>query len=882
MCSFARKERRTLGRAARRRSRRLDCESLESRRVLDAVTWDFGFNEPQLPLGWSTGSADLVEPFPWTVENGAVTGRTGGEGAEFWQDHSWVETPTFRFLDPDDAIIEFDFQHDGFLPDSDTFLDCLIVTLQDPDTDPADDPNDDPSSCSARDGQLKVFEHVNSEPVDESFEDFPPVETEPNKGYRLRFRASDYDQSASNDGIRISNISITGIVEEADLVIDVEASPDSVTSGGQAIQYDIRVTNYGPVDATNVRVNENLAAGLTRSTTTCPGGAVADCSLDTILSGTWVEYSLTATASAQAVGTAVSTFGVVTSTPDPDPTNETASGSTVVTHGPQPPVAADDAASTDKASPIQIPASDLLLNDNDANGDPLTVTSVDDSSTKGTVVLAGTTVTYDPNGQFPNLGEGETATDTFDYTISDGNGGTSTATVTVTIDGMNDDPVATNDQVSTDGNLPLQIPSSQLLGNDTDTNGDVLILTSVDDSSTKGTVVLAGMTVTYDPNGQFPNLGEGETATDTFDYTISDGNGGTSTATVTVTIGGVNDDPVATNDQVSTDDSLPLQIPSSQLLGNDTDTNGDVLTLTSVDDSSTKGTVVLAGTTVTYDPNGQFPNLGEGETATDTFDYTISDGNGGTSTATVTVTIDGMNDDPVAIDDQVSTDNDSPLKVSISELLENDSDSNGDDLSVTMIDDGQTRGKVELLGDRISYDPTGQFDGLALDETATDTFSYTVSDGRGGQDAGTVTVTIRPRVPGDSNRDRLFDSSDLIRVFQAGEYEDDEPLNSTFEEGDWNGDGDFDSSDMIFVFQLGHYALGARPTIQPSDMLTRGLFHYDDAWNERRKRISEALRDWSSFADVEEFDRDAFSQDLRRLEWDTCVDHLQLERGDHG
>ena len=63
---------------------------------------------------------------------------------------------------------------------------------------------------------------------------------------------------------------------------------------------------------------------------------------------------------------------------------------------------------------------------------------------------------------------------------------------------------------------------------------------------------------------------------------------------------------------------------------------------------------------------------------------------------------------------------------------------------------------------------------------------------------------------GDVNDDCIFNSTDLIAVFQAGEYEDEIDGNSTHEEGDWNGDGDFDSSDLVFVFQNGNYSQAAR------------------------------------------------------------------------
>ena len=64
--------------------------------------------------------------------------------------------------------------------------------------------------------------------------------------------------------------------------------------------------------------------------------------------------------------------------------------------------------------------------------------------------------------------------------------------------------------------------------------------------------------------------------------------------------------------------------------------------------------------------------------------------------------------------------------------------------------------------------------------------------------------------PGDANGDGVFDSSDLVLVFRAGEYEDDIADNSTFEEGDWDGDGDFTTGDLVLAFRLGMYVAGAQ------------------------------------------------------------------------
>jgi YD repeat-containing protein len=65
---------------------------------------------------------------------------------------------------------------------------------------------------------------------------------------------------------------------------------------------------------------------------------------------------------------------------------------------------------------------------------------------------------------------------------------------------------------------------------------------------------------------------------------------------------------------------------------------------------------------------------------------------------------------------------------------------------------------------------------------------------------------------GDANRDARFDSADLVKVFQAGEYEDGVARNSMWDEGDWNGDLEFDSSDLVAAFQTGNYEQGVYAT----------------------------------------------------------------------
>jgi hypothetical protein len=110
-------------------------------------------------------------------------------------------------------------------------------------------------------------------------------------------------------------------------------------------------------------------------------------------------------------------------------------------------------------------------------------------------------------------------------------------------------------------------------------------------------------------------------------------NGGVDTSppqTLLIHVNPVNDPPLAGNDTVTTPKNTAVIIT---VLANDSDVDGDTLTVTSVPpQTDQRGTVTTNGTTITYMPKNGFKG-------TDTFTYTISDGHGGTATAMVTVTV---------------------------------------------------------------------------------------------------------------------------------------------------------------------------------------------------------------------------------------------------
>ena len=185
--------------------------------------------------------------------------------------------------------------------------------------------------------------------------------------------------------------------------------------------------------------------------------------------------------------------------------------------------------------------------------------------------------------------------------------------------------------------------------------------------------------------------------------------------------------PAAANDAFTIECSAAATF---NVLANDTDPDGDTLTITSVTTPG-KGTAAISSGKIVYTPNATTCPAG----ATDSFTYTVSDGKGGSSTATVNVTINAApNNPPVAVDDRV----DVPCygtKV-LSSLLANDRDPDGDPLRIISLTQPPAgRGKVSITpdGKAVFYDGTDACYYVSA-------FTYTISDGRGGTSTATVTL----------------------------------------------------------------------------------------------------------------------------------------------
>ncbi len=362
------------------------------------------------------------------------------------------------------------------------------------------------------------------------------------------------------------------------------------------------------------------------------------------------------------------------------------------------PVAANDTATTNEDASVTI---NVLANDTDVDDKTLSVSSVT-SPSNGTAQISSGKVKYTPNANHHG-------TDQFTYVVSDGNGGTDTATVNITVTSVNDAPVAANDTATTNEDSSVTIT---VLGNDSDVDGDTLSVASVS-SPKNGTAQVSNNKVEYTPDANYHG-------NDSFTYGISDGNQGTATATVSVTVTSVNDIPVATNDKATTNEDSSITI---NVLANDSDLDGDTLTITKVS-SPSNGTAQISKGKVVYTPNTNYHG-------SDEFNYSISDGNGGTAAATVSVSVTSVNDIPVAADDQAATNEDQSITIAV---LENDSDLDGDTLTIAKVS-SPSNGTTQIVNANVVYTPDADYNG-------SDQFNYSVSDGNGGTAVATVDVTV--------------------------------------------------------------------------------------------------------------------------------------------
>jgi Domain of unknown function (DUF4347)/Bacterial Ig domain/SMP-30/Gluconolactonase/LRE-like region len=363
---------------------------------------------------------------------------------------------------------------------------------------------------------------------------------------------------------------------------------------------------------------------------------------------------------------------------------------------------------------LNVPAPGVLANDQDADGDTLQIT-----------VLSGTsngTLTWNPDGSFtytPAL-LFLNGTDSFIYQVNDGHGGTATATAFIDVSLLgNRAPTAVGDAYSTAEDTRLTVAIPGILGNDSDLDGDTL-RPILDSNPLHGTLYPnADGSFVYIPTTDWSGI-------DNFTYHVNDGSVDSNVVTVQLTVTSVNDPPSVGDDVTSTPEDSVVTIA---VLGNDTDVDGDGLTVLSAGPAG-HGIVTMDALGVHYTPNADW-------NGSDTFQYTVADGHGGTSIGMVTVTVTPANDSPAATTDGFSTSQNTTLTIGAPGVLANDFDVDGDSLSASLIA-GPTNGALIFRPDgSFNYQPNPDF-------RSTDSFTYRVSDPSGAFSTATVTIRVIP------------------------------------------------------------------------------------------------------------------------------------------
>jgi len=363
------------------------------------------------------------------------------------------------------------------------------------------------------------------------------------------------------------------------------------------------------------------------------------------------------------------------------------------------PRAGDDVFSVPNYRPTDL---SVYLNDYDPGADVLTIISVTTPS-HGAVEIVGSMIRYTPVA-------GYLGADQFRYTVSDGRGLTATATVSLTVTGKLN-PIAVDDTVT--ARYGESTTFEDLLANDSDPNGDPVSIVALG-AAGHGSVSAIGNSVVYTPAA-------GYWGQDSFNYAISDGEGGVATAKVSVTIP-IERSPVAIADSVVVghDETTSLDV-----LANDSDPDGDPLTLASVS-APAHGTAVIANNAVLYTPAA-------GYFGPDTFSYVVADGRTGATSATVSVNVTTINHAPRAVADSYEL---SRNRAKTLTLRGNDIDADGDPLVITAAS-APAHGTATIIGGgtAVIYTPASSY-------TGADSFTYTVSDGRGGQASASVSLSI--------------------------------------------------------------------------------------------------------------------------------------------
>ncbi|EPJ0263167.1 tandem-95 repeat protein [Vibrio parahaemolyticus] len=366
------------------------------------------------------------------------------------------------------------------------------------------------------------------------------------------------------------------------------------------------------------------------------------------------------------------------------------------------PVAKDDIATTQEDTAVTI---DVLPNDTDVDGDKLSIQSATVPEAQGKVEIVDGKLVFTPAENFNGDAE-------ITYTLTDG-ALTDQATVKVTVNAVNDTPVVESniaDQALAEDFTPYTIDLNTAFSDVDNVDGELTFSVS-GNSNIQVAIVngIATITPTADWNGS-----------ETLTFTATDPSGESISQTVNFTVAPVAD---IVADKATVVEDTPTFI---KVLGNDTFEGDDKLVSLDTNNGPANGTVsVNPDGSVTYTPNDNYHGA-------DSFTYIVTSG-GVSESTTVNVDVTPVNDAPVAKDDIATTQEDTAVTI---DVLPNDTDVDGDKLSIQSASAPEAQGKVEIVDGKLVFTPAENFNGDAE-------ITYTVTDGQL-TDEAKVTVTVNP------------------------------------------------------------------------------------------------------------------------------------------
>ncbi|WP_238136455.1 tandem-95 repeat protein [Vibrio parahaemolyticus] len=366
------------------------------------------------------------------------------------------------------------------------------------------------------------------------------------------------------------------------------------------------------------------------------------------------------------------------------------------------PVAKGDTAITDEDTPVTI---DVLPNDTDIDGDKLSIQSASVPETQGKVEIVDGKLVFTPAENFHGDAE-------ITYTITDG-ALTDQATVNVTVNAVNDTPVVESsiaDQTLAEDFTPYTIDLNTAFSDVDNVDGELTF--SVSGNSNIQVAIVNGI-ATFTPTADW-------NGSEALTFTATDPSGESVSQTVNFTVAPVAD-IVADSARVVEDTPTIIKV-----LGNDTFEGDDKVVSLDTNNGPANGTVsVNPDGSVTYTPNDNYHG-------TDSFTYIVTSG-GVSESTTVSVDVTPVNDAPVAKDDIATTQEDTVVTI---DVLPNDTDVDGDKLSIQSATVPEAQGKVEIVDGKLVFTPAENFNGDAE-------ITYTVTDGQL-TDEAKVTVTVNP------------------------------------------------------------------------------------------------------------------------------------------